>query len=218
MSACGGPPPHKALMAAVKAGDNGKITSLLSKPVDIGYADEKGKTVLHYGARSMSKDVYALLIEKATLDEAKRADRNGRTPLMTACNFGHTDNVRTLLARVGADAIEEQDNDFCNALHYCAAKAHSDVVSLLLSEAAGGGSFSELLEACDGGQNTALHKASIAGSPETIRLLLKAGANPSMRNCDGMTSRDCCLSAGKGQTEACLAILDSYQNASGSKK
>jgi ankyrin repeat protein len=202
-------------MAAVKAGDGPKITSLLGKPVDIGFADDKGKTALHYGARSAPKDIFALLVGKATLDDVKRADRNGRTPLMTACNFGHADNVRTVLARVGSSAIEEHDNHFCNALHFSAAKGHSDVVALLLTEIGAGGGLPELLEACDGGQNTALHKAGIVGSPETIRLLLEAGANPGMKNCDDMTSRDCCASVGDGQTEACLAVFDAFQNAAG---
>eukprot|EP00946_MAST-07B_sp_MAST-7B-sp1_P004972 g4972.t1 len=223
MSACGGPPPHKQLMVAVKAGDANKIDSLLEKKVDIGFADEKGKTCLHYGARSAPRDVFSRIVENASVDEILRGDRNGRTPLMTACNFGNVGNVRVMMDRIGpdkvADAIAECDNSFCNALHFSAGGGHSDVVFMLIEETRrSGGDLPELVASCDGGMNTALHKACIAGNPESVRLLLEAGADASLKNCDNMTCWDCCSSSGSGQSEECRTLLDGYGNSTVGKK
>ena len=81
-----------------------------------------------------------------------------------------------------------------------------------------GGDLAELIAACDGGMNTALHKACIGGSPESVHLLLEAGADAGAKNCDDMTCYDCCKSSGSEQSEECLNLLDRYRNGAGSKK
>ena len=219
--ACGGPPAHKQLMSAVKAGDAGRVAELLSKNVDIGYADERGKTCLHYGARQASA-LFKILIENCSIDDATREDRSGRTPLMTACNFGEEDNVRVLLTKIGHDsitrAIETYDHGFCNSLHFCAAQGHSNVTALLLSEfRKAGGDVTELVNSCDGGQNTPLHKAGISGNAPTIRLLLEAGADPNCVNCDGMTSQQCCETAQMGNIDSCLEVYAAFVDMAGKK-
>ena len=117
-----------------------------------------------------------------------------------------------------AHAIAECDNSFCNALHFSAGGGHSDVVFLLIEKFRGsGGDLPELIASCDGGMNTALHKACIAGNPESVRLLLDAGADITLKNCDAMTCWDCCRSSGSAQSEECQVLLDRYGNGAGGK-
>jgi hypothetical protein len=68
-------------------------------------------------------------------------------------------------------------------LHYAATSGHLEVIRLLLEEHA-------YIDAASPNNTTPLMMAAHYGTPEAVKLLLEAGADPTLRNDPGMTAID----------------------------
>jgi ankyrin repeat protein len=208
--ACGGPPPHKLLLLATQAGDVDKSNDILKKKTcDFSYTDEGGRSVFHYAVKMTDTSVLQNILNNSTIEDALRDNaRNGRTPLMTAANFGKTEACKLLLNKMGKDqmheAIKQTDTSFCSCIHYAAGKGHAETLELLLSHAI---NVKELVEATDGGANTPLHKAAVGGHSKVVNILLEVGATPDVQNCDGMTPLQMAETSMQGDWETVISIL-----------
>lgn len=141
------------------------------------------------------------------------AGGNGNTPLMWAANEGHLPVVQYLLDE-GVD-IDQENADGVSALYLACYAGHLPVVALLLdwgvdrtvitshghsalTAAARNLRVVELLLAhrcgdidhqIDNGMS-ALHLACLQGAVDVVRVLLEAGADPTLKEEDGQTPRD----------------------------
>jgi len=93
-------------------------------------------------------------------------DAYGNTPLHLACEKGHKDNVRLLLAAKAN--FETQNNGGMTPFHLACKFGHSDVVDLLVAGKVN-------IEAIDNYGRTALHHASSSGQVEIAEWLLDQG-------------------------------------------
>ncbi|MGA3327428.1 MAG: ankyrin repeat domain-containing protein [Terriglobia bacterium] len=128
--------------------------------------------------------------ENIALLRAKGADPNRRmdligmfpsSPLFTAVAFGEPATVQALL-QGGAD-IHERDNDGMTALDWAVVAHHPEVVKTLL---AGG---AEVNSVDHFGYTPLLYAATIDfGDSETVTMLLKAGADPNIKDKKGGTA------------------------------
>ncbi|XP_050438356.1 uncharacterized protein LOC126844301 isoform X2 [Adelges cooleyi] len=101
------------------------------------------------------------------------------TPLMTACMYGRSEQIRLILEDKPL-SVAERDGLFKTALHYCAENDDTDAecARLLLDR------DSSIVDVPDEDGHTALHLAVIAGNLSLVRLLL-GFADPNKRDIEG---------------------------------
>lgn len=93
--------------------------------------------------------------------------------------------------------------DGYSPLIYAARAGHVDIVRYLVMEK---GAF--VNQTTKGMGSTALHRAAFAGHHEVVRILLDAGADPTMRDCDRMTALDkASMFASESQTHRVVCDL-----------
>jgi len=175
-----------ALMVA--AGYQGAVESvraLLAKG-----AEAKPGTGVMFNASPLTLAAMAGDRENVSLLLAKGADANRKmnligmfptSPLFAAVVFGDPD-ILTLLIKGGAK-IDETDSDQMTALHWAALANHADGVKALIA----GGAKVNVLDVY--GYTPLLYAATVDfGNADTVKPLLQAGADPSIKSRDGKTA------------------------------
>lgn len=165
---------------AVELDNESAVVALALRGFDLNSQNEKGDSGLHIGLREGSlKVVDFLLTQRAVRVELH--NRQGESPLMIAAIKGHLDAARQLIRR-GA----EVNKPGWTPLHYAASRAESDsaaMVRLLLEHHA-------YIDAESPNRSTPLMLASMYGHRDLVPLLLEEGADPSLRNEQGLTAVD----------------------------
>lgn len=106
--------------------------------------------------------------------DVNAANPHDETPLMYLAIQGQTQRAKALMAR-GAQV----NRLGWTPLHYAASKGQLDVAKLLLSNRA-------IVNAPGPDGTTPLMMAGLSGSADMVKLLLDAGADPAMRNLQGL--------------------------------
>ena len=168
---------YEDFFRAVKQDDAGTIRSLLTKGFDPNVRDPNGQNGLFLAIREPSPHVANTLIDwpKTEVESRTRADES---PLMLAALKGQTDIVKKLIAR-GADV----NKPGWTPLHYAATNGHTEIMALLLDNHA-------YIDASSPNDSTPLMMAALYGSASAVKLLLEAGADPSIKNRLGLTAID----------------------------
>ena len=113
--------------------------------------------------------------EKTAVESRNAADES---PLMLASLKGLLPVVVQLIER-GADV----NKPGWAPLHYAATKGHLEVMKVLLENHA-------YIDAASPNGSTPLMMAAMYGTPSAVKLLLEAGADPSLKNIQGLTAID----------------------------
>ena len=209
-------PTHADVIAAVQAGDAGKIRGLLQEDPSLAAAkDTNGVSALMFAFYYRRPEIAGLLLAtKSDLDifeataagkadkvseilkkdpqSAKRWSGDGFTALHLAAFFGHAEIARILI-RQAADVSATSKNAMkVTPLHSAAAAHNKEIVRLLLENDAPADVRQE-------GGWTPLHEAAQIGDLEMARDLLQYRADPQARSNDGKTPSD--MAAAKGHHE-----------------
>lgn len=145
--------------------DQPEVASLLlARGLNPNLKDEQGETPLHRALSGRGRVLRVLLKAGASPD---LVDHEGRTPLHRAAALGMVEAARHLLE---AGASPERTDQEGNTPLHLAAEADEELVDLLLYHQAD-------LEATNHEQQTALYRATLAGKPDCVALLLARGAN-----------------------------------------
>ena len=181
----------------------GLAIGMRSNPFAIDEID--GRTALHHAAACGSPwfTWYCLRQQPTGMKDGVKdgrsvvdhADRQGRTALLLACNAGHEQPVKLLLAR-GA-RLEHRDACGWTPLLCACAKGHELLVRELLRRDA-------MLHHCDNRDATALLLACANGHESTASLLLESGACLENMDADGGTALQCACANGHGRTAEML--------------
>ncbi len=168
---------YEDFFVAIKKDDAAAVVTLLQRGFDANTRDEKGQHGLLLAMQEPSLKVAAVLMDwdKTTVESRNAADES---PLMLASLKGLLPVVVKLIAR-GADV----NKPGWAPLHYAATKGHLDVMNVLLENHA-------YIDAASPNGSTPLMMAALYGTPSAVKLLLEAGADPSLKNIQGMSAID----------------------------
>jgi ankyrin repeat protein len=168
---------YEDFFAAVEKDNPGPIRNLLSRGFDPNTRSTEGLSGLYLAFRDGSLNVAKVLIDWPKTNVEARTDLD-ESPLMIAALKGHLELVKKLIDR-GADV----NKTGWTPLHYAASAGHLRVMELLLEQHA-------YIDAESPNGTTPLMMAANYGTPAATKLLLEAGADPTLRNQVGMTAVD----------------------------
>lgn len=168
---------YEDFFQAIRQDDGATIQELLRRGFDPNVPDPKGQFGLVLALREKAlKATEALLDSPRTKVEVRTAaDEN---PLMFAALNGQLEVARKLVEK-GADV----NKPGWTPLHYAATRGHVAVMNLLLDNHA-------YIDAASPNNTTPLMMAAFYGTPSAVKSLLEAGADPLLKNDQGLTAID----------------------------
>ncbi len=197
--------PSEDFFAAARNDNESAMVRLLFRGFDLNTRDEAGNHALTVAIREGSLKVANFLLDQpALLVEARNAQ--GESPLMMAALHG-----RLALARRLIERRAEVNKPGWAPLHYAAAHAEPvslDMVRLLLEHHA-------YIDAESPNRTTPLMMAAQYGSLDVVKLLLEEGADPLLRNEQGLSAIDFARRASRPDAEARIAAAVRARQPSG---
>jgi ankyrin repeat protein len=162
---------------AIKRDSGSVVKELLQRGFDPNTLSPSGEHGLILAIREPSEKVISVLIQwpKTNIDSRTTKDES---PLMLAALHGMTAVCLQLIDR---DA--DVNKPGWTPLHYAATNGHIDVMNLLLEHSA-------YIDAESPNGSTPLMMAALYGTGAAVKLLLDAGADPMLKNIQGMTALD----------------------------
>lgn len=169
-----------ALHQAACVGSLELMELLITAGVPVNAVDKNGRTPLHLAASRKMANIELLLQHGAEVD---CIDTNGWTPLSQCCMKGNLPAARLFLAH-GANP-----NHHCTSARIAAASllsvlevSRGDAVIMLLLDHGADANYCQTRS-----QETALHRAALAGKAEVVQKLLEKGADVAARDAKGQT-------------------------------
>ncbi|KAF1048699.1 ankyrin repeat domain-containing protein [Xylophilus sp.] len=165
---------------AIRRDDPRAITALIRRGFDPNTIDEQGRSGLILAVQSDCLRAADALLAAPGIQVESR-NRDDESPLMLAALHGHLELVKTLIAR---DA--DVNKPGWAPLHYAVTGDQADqlaIARLLLENYA-------FIDAQSPNGTTPLMMAATYGSEGAVRLLIEEGADPLIRNQQGLTALD----------------------------
>jgi len=185
---------YEDFFSAVSNDDGSEIRSLVRQGFDANVRDPQGDHALHLAARSNATKAIAALLQWNKIEVEPR-NKVDESPLMLASLGGFLGTVQQLIAR-GADV----NKPGWAPLHYAATRGHVDVMVLLLDKSA-------YIDAASPNGTTPLMMAAYYATPSAVKLLLEAGADPLLKNQQGLTAIDFAQRANRADSWEIIAAF-----------
>ena len=172
---------------AIRQDDDAGIRVLLARGFDPNTVDATGSAGLLLALQTSAMKAAAVLVAwPGTNVEVRNAA--DESPLMLAALKGELTLCQVLIKK-GADV----NKPGWAPLHYAATNAHLDVVNLLLEEFA-------YIDAASPNGTTPLMMAAQYGTESAVKLLLEAGADPMLKNDQGLSAMDFAIRASRNES------------------
>jgi len=179
---------------AIKHNDTNTVIGLLNRGFDANTLNPAGQHGLLLAIREPSLDVATVLINwpKTKVETRNRQDES---PLMLAAINGLTEICQQLISK-GADV----NKPGWTPLHYAATHGHLAVMNLLLENYA-------YIDAASPNGSTPLMMAASYGTPMAVKLLLEAGADPMLKNDQGLSAIDFAQRASRAESAEIISAF-----------
>lgn len=185
---------YEDFFIAIKQDNARVVAELLNRGFDPNTLSPSRDYGLILALREPSLLVTEILIKWPATQVEVRSVKD-ESPLMLAALHGLTDVCRQLIVR-GADV----NKPGWAPLHYAATHGHLEVMDLLLEQYA-------YIDAASPNGTTPLMMAARYGTPEAVKLLLQAGADPSLKNSLGFNALDFALQADRKDSAALISAF-----------
>lgn len=179
---------------AIKRDDDRVILNLLSRGFDPNTPNPDGDHGLLLAIREPSPKVVAALLGAKHIQVEAR-NRQDESPLMLAALKGLTDIAVRLVAQ-GADV----NKPGWTPLHYAATSGNLEIIRLLLDNHA-------YIDASSPNASTPLMMAAMYGTASAAKLLLESGADPTIKNDQGLTALDFAQRANRSDSFAIISAF-----------
>ena len=170
--------------SAIRENDAGAINALVARGFDPNTRGPNGGVGLVMALQEPALRAAQALLEAPKID-VNALNRQGESPLMIASLKGQLDIARELIDK-GADV----NKTGWTPLHYAATGGNAEIISLLLDHYA-------YIDAASPNGTTPLMMAAYYGTPQAVKLLLDQGADPLLKNQQGLTAIDFAHRAGR---------------------
>ncbi len=177
---------------AIQRDDARAIRTLLVRGFDPNTVNPKGDYALIQALREPSPHAAMALLESPQTKVEVRTAQD-ESPLMLAALNGYLDVCQKLIA-LDADV----NKPGWAPLHYAATGGHLAVMRVLLESDA-------YIDAASPNQTTPLMMAAGYGTVDAVILLLEAGADPTLKNLQGLTAQDFASRVQRDQAAALIA-------------
>lgn len=180
---------------AIRRDNASAVSRLLEQGFDPNTVNEQGQPGLLMAVELQSTKVIQVLLASPKI-EAEVRNGKGESALMLAAIRGQTELVRALI-EAGADV----NKTGWTPLHYACSgtsPAQIDIVHLLLDNAA-------YIDAESPNGSTPLMMAAMYGLSGVVQLLLDEGADPSLRNQQGLSAIDFAQRVSRGANADAIA-------------
>ncbi|MBU6503468.1 MAG: ankyrin repeat domain-containing protein [Burkholderiales bacterium] len=168
---------YEDFFSAIRENDAGAVKALMERGFDPNTRGPKGQVGLMMALDEPALQAAQVLLDAPGID-VNVLDAHGESPLMMASLKGQFNIAKELIDK-GADV----NKTGWTPLHYAATGGHAKIVSLLLDHYA-------YIDAASPNGTTPLMMAAYYGNAETVKLLLDEGADPLLKNQQGLTAID----------------------------
>lgn len=179
---------------AIKQDDASTISSLLKRGFDANTPNSAGESGLVLALQESSLKTAAVLIDWPGTNVEQRTPQD-ESPLMLAALKGWSGLCRQLIDK-GADV----NKPGWTPLHYAATNGHLEIMSMLLDRYA-------YIDAASPNGTTPLMMAAHYGTSAAVKLLLEAGADPLLKNDQGLSAIDFAQSANRSDSAGIIAAF-----------
>jgi len=168
---------YEEYFSAIEVDNDRAVGALLERGFDPNTLSPSGEHGLSLALKANSLRVADLLIQLPSTHVDTRSPKD-ETPLMLASLKGLTAVCQQLIAR---DA--DVNKPGWTPLHYAATGGHAAVIQLLLDHYA-------YIDAASPNESTPLMMAAMYGNSDSVKALLEAGADSTIKNSLGLTAID----------------------------
>lgn len=183
--------------SAVKRNDANAVRQLAQRGFDLNTRNEQGEHALFIALRDDAPDISSFLLGQPSVQIEVRTSQD-ESPLMMAALKGRLDVARRLI-----DRKAEVNKVGWTPLHYAATNADETSVPmtrLLLEHHA-------YIDAESPNGSTPLMMAAHYGNPAVVKLLLEEGADPLLKNQQGLSAVDFANRAQRAESAEIIAAF-----------